>query len=483
MLYFMMYRYFKRKDVYMNPFDGLNEVWQAVYASLGNIFSSSSLELWFKDIKLIYMGEDTALMTIEKDFKKEFIEAKYIDLLKDTFSSVLGFEVEPVILSGVNVSSFEEAKKLYLKYKAEKEEKDIIENQKELDNAIKVISPDKKSTAYYTFENFISGDSNKFAYAACYAIAHSDEVTYNPLFIHGKSGLGKTHLMYAIINSLLKKDPSLKVVYIKGEEFTNHLVEAIKNNSTEQFREKYRNADILLVDDIQFIAGRAATQDEFFHTFNALYESQKQIIVTCDRQIREMKNLEDRIRTRLEWGLSADITPPDAELRMAIIRKKAEELNLTLSEDVVEFMAKKLKDNVRLIEGGIKKLAAMRFIMNKEITLELAKTEIAHLVPQDEPKSAKVEKIIGAVCDKYNISKETIVGKKRTSNIVLARHVCMYSLREAIDMTYTDIAKVFSCDHTSAMAAIKKIEGEKDKSNEFAEELLHLLKDIKDSLS
>ena len=467
----------------MTGFDSLNEIWLAVYDSLGKIFAQSSLELWFKDIKLIYLGEDIAILTIDKGFKKEFIDSKYLDVIKNAFEMILGFEVEPVIYAGLNVNSIEEAEQIYLSYKTEKEKNDIIENQKNLDSAITVISPNKESTSYYTFDNFITGDSNKFAYAACYAIAYSDDTNYNPLFIHGKSGLGKTHLCYAIINTLLKRNPELKVVYIKGEEFTNHLVDAIKTNSTDKFREKYRTADILLIDDIQFIAGRSATQDEFFHTFNALYESQKQIIVTCDRQIREMKNLEERIRTRLEWGLSADITPPDTELRMAIIRKKAEEVKLELDEEVIEFMAKKLKDNVRLIEGGVKKLAAMRFIMGKEITLDLAKVEIGHLIPQDEPKSAKVEKIIGEICDKHNISKETIVGKKRTADIVLARHICMYCLREVIDMTYTDIGKVFSCDHATVMSAIKKIEGNKEKNNEFAEDLAQMVKDLKDSMN
>ena len=395
----------------------------------------------------------------------------------------MGFEVEPVLFCGLNFSTYEEAKEFYSNYKVERALQEQIEKQKKLESDIKVISPDKKSTAYYTFENFITGDSNKFAYAACYAIAYSDEVNYNPLFIHGKSGLGKTHLCYAVINTLLKRDPTLKVVYIKGEEFTNHLVDAIKNNSTDQFREKYRTADILLLDDIQFIAGRSATQDEFFHTFNALYEAQKQIIVTCDRKINEMKNLEDRIRTRLEWGLSADITTPDTELRMAIIRKKADELKLTLDESIIEFMAKKLKDNVRLIEGGIKKLAAMRFIMNREITLDLAKTEISNLVPTDEPKSAKVEKIISTVCDKYNISKETILGKKRTSDVALARHVCMYSLHQALNMTYVDIKKVFGCDHTSVMAAVTKIKKMCDTDPEFKEEIAQHIKDLKDSLN
>ena len=467
----------------MQSFEALNEIWQAVYSSLGSVFSQSTVELWFKDIKLIFLSNDIALLTIEKAFKKEFIENKYIEVLKDSFCSVLGFDVEPILLTGIKVHSYEEAEQLYIKYRAEKEEKDLIEKQQNLNDAIKVISPDKKATSYYTFENFITGDSNKFAYAACYAIAHSDEVNYNPLFIHGKSGLGKTHLCYAVINYLLQKDPSLKVVYIKGEEFTTHLVDAIKNNSTDQFRKKYRTADILLVDDIQFIAGKASSQEEFFHTFNALYESQKQIIVTCDRQIREMKNLEERIKTRLEWGLPVDITPPDTELRMAIIRKKAEELKLSLDEEIVEFIAKKLKDNVRLIEGGIKKLAAMRFIMNKEITLDLAKTEISHIVPQDEPKSAKVEKVILAVCDKYNISKETITGKRRTSNIALARHVCMCILHEALDMTYTDIGKVFSCDHSTVMSAKNKIASVKENNPEFAEEFKLLLKDVKDSIS
>ena len=467
----------------MNSLDELKEIWQAVYGLLSKDFSSSTLELWFGGIRLVYLDDEVALMTIDKDFKKEFIDRKYIDILKDHFYMCLGFEVETEIFSDAKIETPEEAAALYERYKAAKTARDEAESKQEMESAIKVISPEKKSTSYFTFANFIQGDSNKFAYAACYAIANSDEVNYNPLFIHGKSGLGKTHLMYAIINTILERDPSLKVIYIKGEEFTNKLVEAIKNNSTEQFREKYRTADILLVDDIQFIAGKSATQDEFFHTFNALYEAQKQIIVTCDRPIREMKNLEERIRTRLEWGLSADITPPDTELRMAIIRKKAEEVNLTLPEEIVEFMAKKLKDNVRLIEGGVKKLAAIRFIMGREITMDIAKNEISDLVPTDEPKSAKVEKIILGVCDKYNISKDTILGKKRTADIVTARHVCMYTLREAIDMTYTDIATIFSCDHTSVMSAIRKITREKSDRADFGEELDSFIKDVKESLS
>lgn len=469
----------------MYSFKELKEIWQAVYASIGNVFSASSTELWFSGIQLVYLDKDLALMTIPSDFKKQILDTKFPDVLKEHFYNCLGFEVETALISGIpEITNEEDATLLYENYIEQKRADDFAESQKQMERAVKVISPNnkKKATDYFTFENFICGDSNKFAYNACYAIAHSDEVAYNPLFIHGKSGLGKTHLMYAIINTLFKRDPSLKVIYIKGEEFTNSLVEAIKNGTTEQFRERYRTADILLVDDIQFIAGKSATQDEFFHTFNVLYEAQKQIIVTCDRPIHEMKNLEERIRTRLEWGLPADITPPDTELRIAIIKKKAEELNLTLQDEVVEFMASRLKDNIRLIEGGIKKLSAMRFIMGKELNIDLVKKEINGLVPAEEPRSAKIEKIIMSVCDSYNISKETIVGKKRTSHIVGARHACMYALRETIDMTLKDIAAIFSCDHTSVMSAIKKIEREKSEKKEFADQLNSLIKDIKESI-
>ena len=239
-------------------------------------------------------------------------------------------------------------------------------------------------------------------------------------------------------------------------------------------------ADILLVDDIQFIAGKSATQDEFFHTFNVLYEAQKQIIVTCDRQIREMKNLEERIRTRLEWGISADIQPPDTELRMAIIRKKAEEYKLTLSEDIVEYLAQRLRGNVRRIEGGVKKLRAMQFFEGKKITLDLAKAAIADFVPEEEPEHKKIEKTLDKVCDRYNISRETILGKKRSANVVLARHTCMYILREGLEKTYEEIGAVFSCDHTTVMAAIRKIEREKAEKPNFAEDVENLIRDIQE---
>ncbi len=469
----------------MNSFDDLQEILESAIAPLQPMLSSSSFKLWFGSVRLVYLNEDTAILTVDKDLKRNIIQDKYLDVLRDNFATVLGFEVDVAIFSGVDIHTDSEARALYDRYIEEKHADAEKQNQKEMERAIKVISPQKTSISYYTFDNFIQGECNKFAYAACYAIAHNEEegyCPYNPLVIHGKSGLGKTHLMYAVINRLLERDPNQKVVYIKGEEFTVKLVESIKNNSTDQFREKYRGADILLIDDIQFIAGKSSTQEEFFHTFNALYESQKQIIVTCDRPISEMKNMEERIRTRLEWGLSADITAPDTELRMAITRKKAEEMNLPLSEDIVEFIAHKLKNNVRIIESGVKKMAALRFIMGKEITYDLAVREISGLVPDEEPQSAKVDKILQSVCDTYNISQETIKGKSRRANVVLARQVSWYALRLALDMTFDAVGNIFGYDHTTVMSGLRKIETRKAQDPAFAEELDTLMHDVKENL-
>lgn len=469
----------------MNSFDELQEIWDSVAAPFSELLSTSSFDLWFGSVRLVFLNEDTALLTVDRDLKRNILNDKYLDPIRDNFYNVLGFEVDVAIFAGEKINTYEDARALYDRYVKQKVADAEQQNQKEMESAIKIISPQKKAISYYTFDNFIVGESNKFAYAACYSIAHNEEdgsCPYNPLVIHGKSGLGKTHLMYAVINRLLERDPNQKVVYIKGEEFTVKLVEAIKNNSTDQFREKYRGADILLMDDIQFIAGKSSTQEEFFHTFNALYESQKQIIVTCDRPIEDIKNMEERIRTRLEWGLSADITAPDTELRMAIIRKKAEEVNLPLDESIVEFMAHRLKNNVRLIEGGVKKMSALRFIMGKEITYDLAVREISGLVPDDEPQSAKVDKILQSVCDTYNISQDTIKGKSRRANVVLARQVSWYALRLTLDMTYEAVGAIFGYDHTTVMSGLKKIDTRRAQDPVFADEMDTLLRDIKENL-
>jgi chromosomal replication initiator protein len=281
---------------------------------------------------------------------------------------------------------------------------------------------------------------------------------YNPLFIYGPSGLGKTHLLYAITNEIKKKKPDVKIIYIKGEDFTNQLIESLKQGAMPMFRNKYRSCDVLLIDDIQFIAGKTSTQEEFFHTFNALFEERKQIILTSDRPPREIKTLEERLKTRFEWGLIADIQPPDLELRIAIFKKKAEQANVKVSDDVIEFLAENLRSNIRQIEGAINKLRAHSFVSGKEITMDLAKGCISELLGGAEPTSVTVEKIFSAIYRKYNIKKEEIIGSRRTKEIAAARHLAIYIIRTVTEMSLHNIGKILGRDHSTVMSSIEKAE-------------------------
>ena len=310
----------------------------------------------------------------------------------------------------------------------------------------------------YTFDNFIVGSSNKFAHAACTAVAANPAMNYNPLFIYGPSGLGKTHLLYAITNEIKKKKPAAKIIYIKGEDFTTQFIEALASQMTNEFRNKYRSCDVLLIDDIQFIAGKTSTQEEFFHTFNALYEEHKQIILTSDRPPRDMKTLEDRLKTRFEWGLLADIQPPDLELRVAIIKKKAEQVGIIIPEDVLTYLAENLRSNIRQIEGAMKKLGALAFLSGQKITMEVARGCIADLLGGEEPVSVTVDKIFATVYKKYGISKEELTGKSRSREIAQARHVTIYLIRKITEMSLPNIGKIFNRDHTTALASWETID-------------------------
>ncbi len=310
----------------------------------------------------------------------------------------------------------------------------------------------------YTFDNFIVGSSNKFAHAACTAVAASPAMNYNPLFIYGPSGLGKTHLLYAVTNEIKRRKPQAKIIYIKGEDFTTQFIEALASQMTAEFRNKYRSCDVLLIDDIQFIAGKTSTQEEFFHTFNALYEEHKQIILTSDRPPKDMKTLEERLKTRFEWGLLADIQPPDLELRIAIIKKKAEQVGILIPEDVLTYLAENLRSNIRQIEGAMKKLGATYFLSGQEITMEVARNCIADLLGGEEPISVTVDKIFTAVQKKYGFNKAELIGKLRTKEIANARHIAIYLIMKITEMSSTGVGKLFNRDHTTALASKETIE-------------------------
>lgn len=334
----------------------------------------------------------------------------------------------------------------------------------------------------YTFENFVVGNSNQFAHAAALSVAENVGMKINPLFIYGPSGLGKTHLMYAIANRALQRDSSMKVIYVKGEEFLNQLIEAIRggrSTATAEFRAKYRSADMLLIDDIQFIAGKESTQEEFFHTFDALYEDHKQIIITSDRPPKELTTLEERIRSRFEAGLIADIQPPDYELRLAILKNKADQNNLQVPIDVIDFLAENLQSNIRQIEGVIKKLGAKNLLSGMPITMDMVLTTLPEYLRDTEPVGDTVTRIVDIVSRKYNVTTADIMGTSRKKEIKTARNVSMYVVRQVTKMSLPQIGAVFARDHSTVHSNISMVESELTTNTLFEAVVSEIMKEVK----
>jgi len=334
----------------------------------------------------------------------------------------------------------------------------------------------------YTFENFVVGNSNQFAHAASLSVAENVGMKFNPLFIYGPSGLGKTHLMYSIANRALKRDPEMKVIYVKGEEFMNQLVEAIRGSSptaTAKFRSKYRSADMLLIDDIQFIAGKEATQEEFFHTFDALYEEHKQIIITSDRPPKELTTLEERIRSRFEAGLIADIQPPDYELRLAILKNKAIQNNLEVPIDVLDFLAENLQSNIRQIEGVVKRLGAKNLLSGMPITMDMVLTTLPEYLRETEPVADTVKRIVEIVAKKYNVTTADIMGTSRKKEIKTARNVAMYIVRTVTRMSLPQIGSTFGRDHSTVHSNINMVESELTTNTLFEATITEIIKEFK----
>ncbi len=335
----------------------------------------------------------------------------------------------------------------------------------------------------YTFETFVVGGNNKFAQSAALAVAETPGEAFNPLYIYGGPGLGKTHLLHAIGNFILKETPSKKVLYVTSEEFLNEVIESLRstNNATAmtQFRNKYRAVDVLMIDDIQFIIGKEATQDEFFHTFNTLHSSGKQIILTSDRPPKEMKTLEDRIRSRFEWGLMADIGYPDYETRMAIIRNKVANENINLSEEVLNYIGENIKSNVREIEGALNKLSALSRLENKEITLQIAIEELQNIISPDSPREITPQTIIEVVADHYQISMDQMTGKNRSSAIAKPRQIAMYLCKQMTDNPLDAIGALLGGrDHSTIIHGAKKIEDDIEKDPVLKQQIETIMKKI-----
>ena len=465
--------------------DDITELWNSVKESFSDTLTRETINLWFGNIRLEDYDSDTGklTMTTDSEFKHDIITKKYLSTIEKQFSDLLGFGIK-VDLKYRKKENTDTPEDPPAKTPEEPNEGTRPPYTKDPDNPLAKTPEDPYGGTRppfnfkYTFENFIVGSSNKFAHAACLAVAENPATNYNPLFIYGPSGIGKTHLLYAITNKVNENKPDVKIIFITGEDFTNQFIEAMAINKTQEFRNKYRQCDILLIDDIHFIAGKVSTQEEFFNTFNALYEDRKQIILTSDRPPREMKTLEERLKTRFEWGLLADIQPPDLELRIAIIKNKAEQIGITLSEEVLTFLAENLRSNVRQIEGAIKKLGAKYFVEGNDITIESAKACVADLLDGQIPTEVTVSKIFGELYDRYGVTKEELTGLKRSKEIVNVRHIAVYLIRKNTDMSQNNIAKIFNRDHTTVIASLEKVEKQMKTDSSYKAEINRLIKDI-----
>ncbi len=448
--------------------ESLQEILDLVFGKLQESMNPTAYAAWIKGIEPLKMEGSTVYLQVQTQFKRDQIMGRYLDLIASSFEEVVGFPVEVIIQYKYSdsSSSFQPAAESFpRKYTQEEMEKNSAGGDYD-----------------YTFSTFIVGPSNKFAHAASLAVATNPAGAYNPLFIYGGSGLGKTHLLSAISNEIAKNKPDTNAIYIKGEDFTNELIEAIKSETTTVFHNKYRQADILLVDDIQFIGGKESTQEEFFHTFNTLYESNKQIVLASDRPPKEIKTLEDRLRTRFEWGLLADIQTPDFETRIAIIRRKAQLMDISVPDDVSEYIANRLKTNIRQLEGAVKKLKAYKLLQGTSPSIVIAQNAIRDILNDSQPVPVTVERIIAEVGRTYGISPQDIRSTKRNAQISSARQISMYIVREITQMSMSMIGEEFGGrDHSTVVYATQQVEKNMANDLRYKETVEDIIKNIRDS--
>ena len=429
----------------------LNNLWEQALNIIKGEISEISFNTWIKSCTPISISDNLLKLSVPNEFTKGILDTRYKDLLIQALKIVTSrrFKIEFYL-----ESDLEEEKENEEKQKEEKKE-----NTNDVDGSI-VVSDEMSATLNpkYTFQSFVIGNSNRFAHAASLAVAESPAKAYNPLFIYGGVGLGKTHLMHAIGHYILQENPKAKVVYVSSEKFTNELINAIKDDKNEEFRNKYRKVDVLLIDDIQFIAGKERTQEEFFHTFNALHEENKQIILSSDRPPKEIPTLEDRLRSRFEWGLIADIQPPDFETRMAILKKKADVEGLNVPNEVMVYIATKIKSNIRELEGALIRIIAYSSLTNRDVSVDLASEALKDIISNKESAPVTVKTIQESVANYYNLRIEDLKSQRRTRNIAYPRQIAMYLSRKLTDMSLPKIGEEFGGrDHTTVIHAYEKI--------------------------
>ena len=405
-------------------------VWAKILGYMEERLGSVTVSAWLDDAEVVELNDSHLILYSPSDFRRDIIRRRCTDYIQDALKEIFNSDARLLVFGD--------------------EERDSFRNKH------KTSSMD--FNPQFTFDNYVVGPSNRFAHSAAIAVSKTPGQVYNPLFIYGPPGVGKTHLLYAIANGIRRDNPNANVVYIKGDQFTNELIAAIQNGKNVEFRSKYREADLFLIDDVQFIAGKESTQEEFFHTFNKLYEEHKQIVMTSDRKPSDMLTLEDRLKTRFEWGLLADVQPPDYETRMAIIKNKAKSLGLQLGDDVCNYIAINVTNNVRQIEGTVKKILAYRDLNNMPLDLPNVARAIDDMFKSEGNALPTPGLIISQVCKFYNLEEAVIRGTQKNKGTAEARQIAMYLIRKLTNLSLPDIGKEFGRDHSTVLYAIRKVE-------------------------
>lgn len=442
----------------------LDEIWYETLKLIKNKINRPSFDTWFNQTELVAYYDENFIIKTPNDIVKDWLNNNYIEVINESFQEILKRKVVAKFVVSNDLESLPIEKNHSENIKKESIEEKIARSN---------INP------RYTFENFVVGNSNKFTHAACMSVAESLSSRYNPLFIYGGVGLGKTHLMQAIGNYVLMNS-NKKVLYVSSEKFTNELINGIRDDRTEAFRNKYRNIDFLLIDDIQFLAKKERTQEEFFHTFNALHEANKQIIISSDRPPKEIPTLEERLRTRFEWGLITDIQSPDYETRVAILRKKAKMENFDIPDEIMSYIAEKIDSNIRELEGALIRVIAYSSLSGKNIDLELAKKALKEIITDKKPVVITPDIIQEVVSENFNIRVEDLKSKKRNKDVVYPRQISMYLCRTLTDLSLPKIGEHFGGrDHTTVIHSYEKISSEMIKNPSLSNTINSLTEKIK----